>query len=139
MHDELPRVKYLQKSDEGVSSEALDAFEKQFGFVLPDGYRRFMQESNGAILFVGEAETGSRIAFFDLNWVASNNNSDGHDYPGYVVFGSDGGGEAYAFDIRSSTTRFVRFPSIGFGEGMIDEAGETFEELLRFAAVVLKE
>jgi len=51
-------------------------------------------------------------------------------YPGYLLIGSDGGGEAFA--IEKTTGYFVRTPFIGHDEDTPIVVGQTWPEFLKY-------
>ena len=96
-------------SEAVVSKLALEA-----GFELPKDYLTFIRHSNG-----GEGELGVQPGWFHL-WEAENVIQFGIEYevpkyaPGFFAFGSNGGGEILAFDIRNDADRpIVMLPCIG--------------------------
>src|SRR5438874_74691 len=95
----------------GTSNEELDAAEAALGVDLPADYRAMMRRVNG-----GEAEFGdSWIRFWPAGELADRN--AGYRVkefaPGLAYFGSNGGGEAYAWDSRPNrTARYVVIPFI---------------------------
>ena len=53
------------------------------------------------------------------------------DYaPGLFLFGSDGGGEAFAFDIRTEAKPIVSVPFVGMELELIQPFGSTFRAFL---------
>ena len=46
--------------------------------------------------------------------------------PGLILFGSDGGGEAYAFDVREAVPIIVEVPFIGMGGDEAKRCGASF-------------
>ncbi len=85
------------------------------GFSLPDEYLDFMRLANG-----GEGELGIWPGWFILwaieNVVEWNKDYEVADrYPGFLAFGSNGGGEMLAFDLRNQEPfPVVALPHIGF-------------------------
>lgn len=122
-------------SEAVLSNLALEA-----GCILPNDYLNFLSHSNG-----GEGELGVQPGWFQL-WEAENVIQFGVDYevpkyaPGFFAFGSNGGGEILAFDIRNDAGRpIVALPCIGLepDEAMLVAAnfadfaaqmGRTFKE-----------
>lgn len=109
----------------------LDRLERHFCFKLPEWYRRFMIEHGS-----GEAEAAETCVIFrDVGSLLADNSGEGMgldmiDY-GLFVFGGDGGGDAFAFNIRSSNREIVKLPFVSnyrtdgqvIGEELIDLFG----------------
>ena len=95
-----------------ATEEAIQAVEQQFGCTFPDDYRTFLLLTNGAEGSIGKKGyivlwTLQRIVVANINLEVSTHAS------GLVLFGSDGGGEAYAFDTRFPTLPIVQVSYIG--------------------------
>jgi len=86
-------------------------FETESGFRLPEEYAQFLQHANGGEGFVGNA--------YVILWRVEELLEMNKAYrvaelaPGLLLFGSDGGGEAFAFDTRSGAKRIVSVPFVG--------------------------
>ncbi|WP_165226414.1 SMI1/KNR4 family protein [Aquisphaera insulae] len=117
----------LQADDESVplpTAEDLDAFQAESGFTLPASYRAFvLRFGPGRFDHDAEIKVASPGYPKDLTWhdlarlnrfyrFASRSDEDLTDWfpdvpldriRGLIVFGSDNGGDAYAFDARDST------------------------------------
>lgn len=95
----------------GASGAAISNFESESGLRLPAGYKDFLEQSNGGEGFVGE----SYLMLWPIDQLLKLN----EDYevskyaPGITLFGSDGGGEAFAFDSTGEVVRIVSIPFIG--------------------------
>lgn len=80
-------------------------------FKLPDDYLDFLRHHDG-----GEGIFGKNYVVL---WRAGELNSFNSDYeveelaPEIILFGQDGGGEAYGFDTRLGSMAIVRVPLIG--------------------------
>ncbi len=85
--------------------------ETKAGFRLPEDYAQFLQQVNGGEGFVGNAYVILwRVEeLFDLNKAYR----VAEYAPGLFLFGSDGGGEAFAFDTRSDAKPIVSVPFVG--------------------------
>jgi hypothetical protein len=78
----------------GAADEALDAAAAKLGIDLPSDYRAMMRTANG-----GDAEFGkSWIVMWHVEDLAENQVNE--FAPGFTFFGSNGAGEAYAWDWR---------------------------------------
>ncbi len=90
---------------------AIRQFETESGFRLPDDYESFLRQTNGGQGFVGNAYL---ILWRMEELLEMNKAYQVADYaPGLFLFGSDGGGEAFAFDTRSDTKPIVSVPFVG--------------------------
>ena len=55
--------------------------------------------------------------------------------PGLLLFGSDGGGEAFAFDARRVPMRVVSVPFIGMALADAHELGSSFSAFIQAALI----
>lgn len=94
-----------------VDESLLKETELHFGCSLPQQYKSFMSENDGGEGFVGE----QYIILWRVNeLVEFNNDYEALKYaPGLLLFGSNGGGEAFAFDTRDVKLPIVMVPFIG--------------------------
>ena len=96
----------------GASADAIAECERHFGRELPKDYRDFMMSSNGGEGFVG---ANSYLRLWKIEELPSMN--DGYEaakyLPNSLLFGTDGGGEAFGFDLRTSQMKTVEVPFIG--------------------------
>src|SRR5258706_13646045 len=83
-----------------AANSALQKFDQEAGFRLPDDYLQFLQQTNGGEGFVG---ANAYIILWPIEELIKMNKAyEVAEYaPGLFLFGSDGGGEAYAFDKHS--------------------------------------
>jgi hypothetical protein len=113
-----------------TTEEFLKDVEVKLGIRLPDQYKEFMLESNGA---EGNVGTNSYLAIWPIEQIVQLNEEYAVNEftPGLVYFGSDGGGMAYAFDNRVKETPIVEFPfeSINIEDAKL--CGNTFNEFLQ--------
>ena len=83
-----------------ASEEVIRQLTIKAGIELPSDYIAFLRQSNG-----GEGELGVDPGWFQI-WPAEEvvSNNDGYEtaeyVPGFFAFGSSGGGEMFAFDLR---------------------------------------
>jgi hypothetical protein len=113
----------------GAPDAALSAAVRDLKVELPHDYREFLRASNGGEGFVGQ----NYIALWRAEELKTLN--DGYDVgqfaPGLLLFGSDGGGEAYAFDTRANPWVVVQTPFIGMGDPSLTiPLGRSFTEFL---------
>jgi hypothetical protein len=88
----------------------IDDLAKAAGIQLPADYVEFLMYSNGAEGFVGE-EDMNYLALWPVEDVRLHS---ARDYALFIVFiGSNGGGEGYGYDRRSSDLPIVNLPFIG--------------------------
>jgi len=83
-----------------ADAQIIEKCEQGLGVVLPDAYKRFLQHANGGEGPIGPASYAQLWLVDDL--VDNNNGYEVNQFaPGIVLFGSNGGGEAFAFDYRA--------------------------------------
>jgi hypothetical protein len=114
----------------GASEDTLNAAMRALNVELPHDYRAFLGTSNGGEGFLGE----NYVSLWKAEELEPNNS--GYNVasfaPGLLLFGSDGGGEAYAFDTRDNPWAVVKVPFIGMGEaGLAIPLGHSFTEFLK--------
>ncbi len=106
---------------------------RAFGKELPSDLREVLEASDGAEGFVnrnylmlwGAAEIIACHKAYDVDVYA----------PGLILFGSSGGGEAYAYDIRqASGMPVVKVPFVGMSLEYADVLAPTFTEFLESLA-----
>lgn len=109
--------------------ENMEKVEKHFGFSLPSDYKSFMNTHDGGEGFIQEQylilwRTGELIEF--------NRDYEVEKYaPGFVLFGSNGGGEAFAFDARSGENMRIKMvPFIGMGLDDAKLVADSFEKFI---------
>ena len=113
----------------GASDADLDEAERRLDIRLPQDYREVMRRSDG-----GEAEFGeSWIRLWCVTDLVEHN--EGYEAealaPGFTFFGSDGGGEAYAWDWRQTRrSLYVVIPFISPDPQAAVPCGESFEAFL---------
>ena len=104
-----------------------------FGKELPADLREVLEASDGAEGFVnrnylmlwGPAEIVACHKAYDVDVYA----------PGLLLFGSNGGGEAYAYDTRpASTMPVVKVPFVGMSLEYADVLAPTFTRFLELLA-----
>lgn len=112
-----------------LSDADIEAFENRIKFSLPEDYAKFMKASNG-----GEGPIGKYgyARFWKLEEILELNRAyQVHEYaPGLFLFGSDGGGEAFAFDTRTLPMPVVEVTFISMGHDDVIRMANTFDEFL---------
>ena len=93
-----------------VNADAIQQFESESGMRLRDDYAAFLMQSNGGQGFIGKGYTN----LWRLEEIFEKNKSyKVTDFAsGLLLFGSDGGGEAFAFDYTSEQRRIVSVPFV---------------------------
>ena len=108
--------------------DRLREIEAALGVVLPHDYREFAVTSGKVERNFG----GSYLALWGLDEIVRLNQGYemGETFPGLILIGSDGGGEAVGFDFRTSPpcVVLVNFVSSGWHEAIVQ--AETFTEFL---------
>ncbi|MEI6045241.1 MAG: SMI1/KNR4 family protein [Chloroflexota bacterium] len=113
----------------GASRELVRKVEAELGISLPKDYLDFMVQSNGAEGPIGKREY---LVLWAIEKIIPLN--EGYQVkefaPGLLLFGGNGGGEAYAFDTRFNPIPIVRVPFIGLSLKEAILCGQTFIEFL---------
>ena len=108
-----------------------DAFMSKFRGHLPQKYVDFLRIANGGEGFVGNE---SYVILWKLNDLLDLNESyDVQEYaPGLLLFGSDGGGEAFAFNTTEKPWGIVQVPFVGMELKYAEVLAIDFVEFLRY-------
>jgi len=103
---------------------------KQLKHTLPGDYVEFLKLGNGGEGFVGASEY--LILWGAEELVSMNEAYEVQKYvPGLLLFGSNGGGEAYGFDTRSPEWLVVRVPFVGMDWNLAQFVSTSFTALLK--------
>jgi len=96
---------YLQDTTEkpAASEVAIVAAEARLGVVFPDQYRELLLLCNGCRLNFKEMKTWIN----SIEDAVAENEALGTVPQGYFFFGSNGGGEAFAFDLRNQNAVYL--------------------------------
>lgn len=107
---------------------AIRQFEAESRVCLPDEYVKFLQLTNGGEGFVGN----SYVIFWRVGELFEMNKAyEVAEYvPGLLLFGSDGGGEAYAFDMHSDEKPIVSVPFVGMELNLARRMAPNFQAFL---------
>jgi hypothetical protein len=98
-------------SNPPASASSIQQFQIESGLLLPDDYARFLQQVNGGEGFIGNAYV---ILWRVEELLEMNKIYQVDEYaPGLFLFGSDGGDEAFAFDIRTDAKPILSVPFVG--------------------------
>lgn len=116
-----------------VSIAQLDSFESEAGLELPPEYASFLQKCDGGEGFIGP---NAYVILWRLGELIEWNKAYQVDEyaPGLFLFGSDGGGEAFAFDTRRSEMPIVSVPFVGMDLDLARPLGESFQEFIELLA-----
>lgn len=98
------------KANPPASPEAVSQCQSNLKFLLPVDYVQFLGRTNGGEGFVGK----NYLRAWPVEDLIQNNNEYHVEEcaPGLFLFGSSGGGEAFAFDARSTPPVIVAVPFI---------------------------
>jgi hypothetical protein len=94
-----------------ASSAALAALKAGLGKALPESYMAFLERANGGEGFVGEFYLRLWRAEELLELNRAYNTAE--FFPNFFLIGTDGGGEAYGFDVSRGDTTVFGVPFIG--------------------------
>lgn len=111
-----------------VEEQGLRRFEIESGFRLPKDYAQFLQEADGGEGFIGR----SYVILWRVSELLEMNRAYQVEEfaPGLFLFGSDGGGEAFAFDTRIEVKPIVSVPFVGMELQLARPMGGNFKAFL---------
>lgn len=110
MNIQIERVLESFVRDQPAEQSAIDSACDSLGFKLPEDYAEVLRYMNGGEGFMGD----SYFRLYPVEKLPTLNQAYRTEEfaPGLIVFGSNGGGEAYAFDIRTTPHTIVKIPFI---------------------------
>jgi hypothetical protein len=113
----------------GATSLAIAESEKLLGVTLPMEYTEFLKLTNGGEGFIG----GAYAMLWGVEELPLNNRAyEVTSYaPGLLIFGSNGGGEAFGFDTRDQQWPIVQLPFIGMAWDVAWPMGASFSAFLK--------
>jgi hypothetical protein len=113
-----------------VGAAEIERFHAETGVDLPRDYVAFLRQSDGGEGFIGP---NAYVIFWQLRELAEFNKAyQVEEYvPGLLIFGSNGGGEAYAFDTLASAMPIVSVPFVGMEPSLVCVLAATFSDLLK--------
>ncbi len=136
---DAPKEKVSLKNFYGnppASVFSLQRFEKVSGFKLPEDYQLFLQGTNGGEGYLNANQYAILWRLEDL--LQMNESYQVPEYaPGLFAFGSNGGGEALAFDKRSKEQPIVRVPFVGMDLSLVEIIAQRFKELINQSLIEL--
>jgi cell wall assembly regulator SMI1 len=112
----------------GLSYDEIDNVSKNIDLDLPREYRDFVHSHNGGEGFVGE----SYLILWEIGELEKlNRGYEVEKYaPGLLMFGSSGGGEGYAFDMRDNCNTVVGIPFVGMDLDYARIIADNFKDFL---------
>jgi hypothetical protein len=112
----------------GAAEESIRSAMASLPRSLPGDYLDFIRTYDGGEGFVGD----NYLVLWRVEDLATFNREYEVDQyaPGLLMFGSDGGGEGYAFDTRAAAMPIVRVPFIGMDLRYARPVANTFTDLL---------
>jgi len=113
-----------------AAPEQIAAFSTASGWTLPQDYTAFLKQANGGEGLVGP---NAYLILFAIDELVSLNKAyQAEDYaPGLLIFGSDGGGEAFAFNARDAM-RVVRVPFVGMDPSTVERLTDSFTAFIEY-------
>ncbi len=114
-----------------VSDSAIEAFELESSLQLPRDYADFLKTGDGGQGFIGN---NTYLILWRLEEILEFNIAyEVHeDAPSLLLIGSDGGGEAFAFDTHSSPWPVVQIPFVGMNRELIVILAPDFASFLEY-------
>jgi hypothetical protein len=110
------------------SEEAVSTLLGALGKPLPGEYLTFLQLTNGGEGFIGEA--------YAMLWRCEDLIEYNQSYevaelaPGFFLIGSNGGGEAYAFNLSSGSPVLYELPFVGMESQHAKKVTDSFDLFL---------
>jgi hypothetical protein len=112
----------------GASMEEVTKAQADLGITFPEDYVEFMLRSNGGAGWLGP----NYISLCDLHDVVYRNRLYAEFSVEFLIFGSDGGGEFFAFDTQADLMPVVTVNMVSFSREDAIFCGRTFTEFLEF-------
>jgi len=118
--------------NEGASSAATQAAATALKAKFPSDYVAFLEATNGGEGMIGET--------YLMLWSAEELPEMNASYqvaeyaPGLLLIGSDGGGEAFAFDTRVTPWPVVKVPFVGMELACVEAMAPSFNAFLKTLA-----
>jgi hypothetical protein len=116
------------RSNPPASDESVAELQSALGKRPPVSYLAFLRRANGGEGFVGESYA-MLLRCEDL--IKYNRDYQVEELaPGFLLVGSNGGGEAYAFNLASCSSALFQLPFIGLEAQHATEVAESFDSFL---------
>jgi hypothetical protein len=130
MDEKIEKFTSQMEKRPGASMSALQKVEAELEFKFPKQYANFLLESNGAEGAIGRAY----LVLWPLEKIKPLNQMNEMDKhaPYLVLFGSDGGAMAFAFDKRSDTLPIMEIEYMEIGLEEPKTRGQNFIEFLEY-------
>lgn len=130
MDDQIARMTEQLRRRPPPAPGLLDQVQATLRIQFPADYAAFMRESNGAEGWIG----GAYLSLWSLEDILSAQEELAVDefLPDACPIGSDGGGEAYALDRRSTPMAFLEIPFVPLDIKEARICGHSFQEFLQF-------
>lgn len=112
-----------------ATSDLVKSAELALNLQLPKDYVQFLNYANGGEGFIGP---NAYVMLWRVEELAQMNLAyEAARYvPGLLIFGSDGGGEAFAFDTRAEGMPVVSVPFVGMAPNVISTVAPNFSSFL---------
>ena len=112
----------------GADADAIRTAEASIGLTFPEDYKQFLARTNGGVGNVGP----NYLSLYRVEELKQlNDGYEGSRYvPSVLLIGSDGGGEAYVFDLRKSPWAIARIPFIGMDLKYLSPMADSFSQFL---------
>jgi hypothetical protein len=118
---------------ESATTSTIASVERELGVNFPADYKAFLLRTDGYEGVIGENYAQLYRA---IEIPESQRGYEIDSYvPGFVIFGSNGGGEAYGFDSRTSPWNVYMLPFIGMEWKEAVKIGTSFEDFLKQGSV----
>lgn len=112
-----------------ASPSAINDLKKNNQRRIPSGYSQFLEIANGGEGFIGNVYL---ILWRAEELLEMNVAYETDEYaPGLFLFGSNGGGEAFAFDGRSDVVSIGSVPFVGMNLSLFRPLAVDFQEFLQ--------
>jgi antitoxin component of MazEF toxin-antitoxin module len=134
MDQELLQLTSQLKRQPPASNALIREVGASLAVNFPEDYVEWLTLSNGGS---GKVGAGSYLLLRPVDKLASHNDllQVKKFAPGFIFFGSDGGGEGYAFDNRQAVVSIVQMPFIGMSPEVAKPCGKTFKEFLQYLSM----
>ena len=127
--DGLEKILAEFNGNEGASPEAIKAAGDALEVGFPSDYTAFLLATDGGEGMIGK----TYVMFWGVDDLPEMNASyQVAEYaPGLLLIGSDGGGDAFAFDTRSVPWPVVRVPFVGMDLTCVEPLASSFHGFLK--------